>query len=900
MHRHSLIAFAVLFSACSSQSKTPPAPDMVLAGPLLPGPSRGSAIALSPDDSIAVVVNRDSGSATVLALSFPAGAAPTATTRAEVKLGGEPWQAVISPDGDRAFVVLRKDQKLVAIDHLKTAPVAGASVAVGSEPTGLALTPTGAHLWVANWADGTVVEIDAAAMKVTRTVDLNAALVATGVLGSGTTARPALAHPRSVAISNNGDKSDDDESIFVTEYFAQRAQAEVADGSNADIAKQGFVYRIKLADLSVKTIPLAPLADLGFKDHNNVTAGCYPNQLQSITLNGKFAYVASVCASPRGPTGPFVKAFAACADATTCPAPAGVTAQCTNQLCTTNCAGDADCGANGGVCNAGVCAVNTADVKTTVAPLISVIDTASDSELTGASASLNAAFVQLYDGLKTPDDGTRRLPLMPTDVAFVPGGGVAYVSASGADALFRVRYDSSAGSIAQVGASTANFIDLNPAAAIAMNAGGESPIGVAITNVTHGGKAFALSANDVTRNVSILDLDAQAIAGAPAAFAVAASTALPTPGSAEALALVGKRFFNTGTGRWSLKGQAWNACQACHSDGLTDNVTWYFARGPRQSISLDSTFSKKNPGDQRILNWTGIFDEVADFELNTRGISGGVGAIVSALSMPPAVADRIDINATGNGGLNGSAAMAAAGGKQPLDWAQITAYMQGLRSPRAPAALDAQAVAAGRTLFESANCQGCHGGDQWTMSHLFFSPSTATMQALTTKTWSPPAGFPAALLPAVDAANQTMRFNGANAGAFDQITCALRPVGTFGAAESDVAAMGKFPELRVDMKTTAQGAEKNGNGFNPPSLLGAGIGAPYLHTGGVRTLEALFGNGFATHYQALAPNFLTETEPARSQHVAQLVQFLLSIDGDATPEKQPAPGPGGGDFCVSP
>jgi hypothetical protein len=38
----------------------------------------------------------------------------------------------------------------------------------------------------------------------------------------------------------------------------------------------------------------------------------------------------------------------------------------------------------------------------------------------------------------------------------------------------------------------------------------------------------------------------------------------------------------------------------------------------------------------------------------------------------------------------------------------------------------------------------------------------------------------------------------------------------------------------------------------------------YLHDGGVRTLETLFSSSFATHYGALAPNFLTEAEPARS------------------------------------
>jgi DNA-binding beta-propeller fold protein YncE len=900
MRRSQWLSFAVLLGACTSPAvKHDAPPGMAPTGPVLPGPSRGSAVALAPDDSVAVIVNRDAGTATVMSLSFSAGAAPTAKTVAEVALGGEPWQAVISPDGNRAYVVLRKDQQLIAIESLKSKPVVGTAVAVGSEPTALALTPTGERAWVANWMDGTLTEVDTATMKINRTVDLNGPLVNTGVLGS-VTARPALAHPRSLTISNNGDRNDNDESIYVTEYFAQRTQAEAADGSNADLVREGLVYRVRLADLAVKTIPLAPLADMGFKDHLNQTAGCFPNQLQSITLNGKFAYVASVCASPRGPTGPFSKGFAACTTATTCLAPAGVTAQCTNQLCSTNCASDADCEPNGGVCSpAGVCAPNPADVKTTVAALVSVIDTTTESEVTTATASLNAAFERLFATANVPDSAARRYPLMPTDIAFVPGGGVSYVSASGSDAVFRVRYDATSSAIVEVGASTQSFIDLNPAG-IGTSAG-ESPIGVAVSNQQHDGRFFGFAANDVTRNLSILDFNTQTVAGLPSTPAVVATTALPTPGSTEALALAGKRFFNTGTGRWSLKGQAWDACQACHGDGLTDNVTWYFARGPRQTISLDATFSKKNPGNQRILNWTAIFDEIADFENNTRGISGGVGAIVSTLSTPPAVSDRIDLNATGDGGLNGSAAARALMGAQPQDWAEITAYLQNLRSPRAPTTLDAQNVAAGRTLFEGANCQGCHGGDQWTLSHLFYSPSSAASAALTKKAWAPPAGFPSLLLPAVDTASQTMRFSGANAGALDQITCVLRPVGTFGAAEPDVAQSGAFPELRVDMKTKAQGADKDGNGFNPPSLLASGIGAPYLHDGGVRTLETLFSSTFASHYAALSPNFLTESEPARSQEVAQLVQFLLSIDGDTTAETQPQqPGASGGDFCVSP
>ena len=85
-----------------------------------------------------------------------------ARREAEVSLGAgsEPWQVVIGPDGATAYVVIRKEQKLVRIDYLKTGPVAGKSVSVGSEPTGVALSPTGKTAFVTNWVDGTISVID--------------------------------------------------------------------------------------------------------------------------------------------------------------------------------------------------------------------------------------------------------------------------------------------------------------------------------------------------------------------------------------------------------------------------------------------------------------------------------------------------------------------------------------------------------------------------------------------------------------------------------------------------------------------------------------------------------------------------------------------------------------------
>ncbi len=880
------------------------APVVVPAG-VLPGPSRGAAIALSPDDSVAVMVNRDAGSVSVFGVTYPAdGSPPVVTRKKELSLGAgsEPWQAVVAPDGVTAYVVLRKDQKLVKIADLKGDPTEAARVPVGSEPTGLALTPTGARVWVANWVDGTLMGIDTKTMAVTATIDLNAALVKTGLLGT-IAARPALAHPRSVAITNNLDANDADESIYVTEYFAQRTAPEDALGANADTAKAGLLYKIKVADKSISTIQLAPVLDMGFADHTGGKASCYPNQLQSVTINGGYAYVTSICASPKGPIGVFTgPAAATCADDTTCPGQVAGSCNATTKKCATNCTADAQCGNNGGKCANFVCAPNVANVKTTTAPVVSVVDLAADKEVPASTASLNAQFAALYTTRGAADDGSRRFPGVLSDIAFVPATGVAYVAANAADAVFRVKYDPTESSaIAEVGSPGNAFLDLTPAG-IAASSAGKNPIGVAIG--TAAGKKFAFVANDVSRNLTVLDFNTQAIAGGAATPAVTSSAALPAGGSTEEKVLKGKRFFETGVGRWSLKGQGWSSCQSCHTDGLTDNVTWYFGRGTRQSTSLDGTYSSKDATDRRILNWTAIFDEVPDFEANTRGISGGVGALVATNGAPPAVTDRIDVAKAGHGGLNGSATQLSdpsnpAGLPQVSvldDWLNITEYVKSIRSPRKPSNLDATLVTAGHALFTvDGACQGCHGGDKWTISKAFYAPSLATMTALSTKAWTPPTGFPLALLPATT--NRFMRFPSANAG-LDQIQCMLRPVGTFNVGD----ALAGISELRQDMTTQGQGNEADGKGFNPPSLLGLATGAPYLHAGQATSLESLFGTTFAAHHAGpLAPNFLSETDPkVRDANVQKLIAYLLSIDEDTTTLPIPAPGATGGDFCAAP
>src|SRR5262249_14214576 len=155
------------------------------------------------------------------------------------------------------------------------------------------------------------------------------------------------------------------------------------------------------------------------------------NQLQSITIQDKFAYVSSVCASPKGPVG-----------AVTTVAPP-----------------------------------NLANIKTTTHGVVSVIDLAHDQEATSATASLHQKFDGVFTMGSVADDGTRRYPAVPEDVGFVPGTGISYVVANGSDAVFRVRYDFANGSaISELGATNNPFINLNPTG-IAANASGQNPIG---------------------------------------------------------------------------------------------------------------------------------------------------------------------------------------------------------------------------------------------------------------------------------------------------------------------------------------------------------------------------------------------------------------------------------------
>ncbi len=854
-----------------------PGPDVPMMLVRRTTPTNGSAIAVSPDDMTSVACNRTADSVSIFRLTNTGGVPGATRVGAPISTGAnsEPWAAVISNDGDTAYVILRRTQRVVRITGIRGATPtldAGRMATTGSEPTGIAITPSGTRLMVANWADGTITIVNTADMTVSSTLDLNPSILP--FLGAST-ARRGMAHPRVVAITNSGDTVDTDETAYVTEFFSQhRSGAGVpTDDSAFDQNRVGVVYRIAVGTGVVGApITIAPIADTGFADSNGAVTGCIPNQLYAATLNGGRLYVTSVCESPRGNTGPVC--------------PAGMTCPPT--------------------------ALDGRNFKTEIHASVFAINTATNTETPAQGVMMNRSFQALYDAAPVvPDDGTRRMPLIPNDIAFAAGTNVAYVSSYGSDAVFRIQYNAD-GTLNRVGAAGTNFINLT--------AMGQLPVGIATAN--GGATQFAYVINENSRSLSLIALGTQSVA------TTVASADPPAAGAATDVN-AGRRFFVTGLGRWSLRGQGWNSCEACHPDGLTDNITWYFGRGPRQTTSLDGSYGPS--GERRLYNWTAIFDETHDFELNTRGNSGGVGAVVHRTMMPAAADDRIIFDgvsptgaqiatATPQAGLNGSvtnilaaAGVPAAAGSPGAtvtsslaDWNHVDAYIRTIRAPRGVTGLAAPDVAAGLTLFTNHNCAGCHGGSNWTISRVFYTPGQVVNAAavlagnLRGTNYTLPATYNMLLNPPANNAGRaaSLRFSDlATAAANDQINCILRAVGTFPAVldamQTGVVGMGspiRVREVRANMTTNAQGA----TGYNIPSLVGMVTGAPYLHGGNARSLEEMFlDDNFVAHARSHSANFLMNAA-TRTMEVQQLVAFLLTIDDATTPIARPATVP---DLC---
>jgi hypothetical protein len=641
---------------------------------------------------------------------------------------------------------------------------------------------------------------------------------------------------RAIAITDDGDNDGWDEKVYVPAFFGEV----VAEGN--DRGRVGLVTVIELATPRVANIvrlmPIseagagAPLPDGG--EGPEVT--CSPNQLASIAILGNRAYVAHTCVSPAPPVHGPTSLFAG----------------------------------------------------------LSVIDLVDDDEVTGVGGSTtlaklarnaNLAGVSLMalpvdlatratDRLYVLAQGAHRVaqlsvaPGQPITLVAQPTNGDLFICGGYfCDGGFTPFSDAGFGGTGGAGGFGGGAPELQGVATgLAVSPGGD-----------------LLQVNEWNaREVLTFDPASMLLRAAPLQL-----VRPPFPGSPEHRFLLGRKFFYTARDRWSAREVG--SCASCHPDGLTDNVTWMFPAGPRQTPALDGTFARNDSTDHRAQNWTAVFDEIDDVEGVTRSLLGGKGAITQG---PPGNDTRISLSAgvsldggstvTRNDGLSGSSRAVVATLSTVKDWEEIELWIQAVRSNRAPTSLVAGDVTRGRQVFEAAGCHGCHGGAKWTLSRIPYQPSPEKNGSLPGDN-----GLPAAAT--------GLRTEQLGSGAFkvaveslpnpdggsnltvgpERITCVLREVGTFDAAS--------------ELEKKADGSRSQGQlGFNPPSLLGLATSAPYLHDGSAKTLETLLQAPYLTHLRAGNAGFFPTVADK-----AALVAFLNSIDGTTPPFAIPS----NGDIC---
>ena len=614
--------------------------------PRFSGPTSSGPIALSADDWLLAVANPDNNTVTIFDVRNGVN-----TRVGEVAVGQEPNGVAVSPDGTRIYVAntVSGSVTVLAADRPNSAygaPVT--TIQVGTEPYGIALTPSGKKLYVANARSNNVSVIDTATNRVIKTID-NAGF-----------------EPRGIAITNSGG-DDSAETIYVTQFLALPAPGKL-DGF--DDAKTGRVTVISGAsDTVTGTVVLNALADTGFKaagdalarvappatpvaDDFKFVTGAYPNQLNNIAIKGRFAFLPNTAASPNGPV--------------------------------------------------------RFDVNTQ--SLLSVIDTGSKTD---AGKTIN-----MHRAVATQTSTAKRFITQPWAMAFKRAADEGYVISAASNIVVKVKVDAATGL-----ATVQN--DPTDATRVLQIPTGKNPRGIVVAS----NDKTAYVMNYVSRDVTVIDLSG-AVETVSATLLAANQ---PPVGSADERIQIGKELYYTSigvfdpaaagqpaiTGRMSNNG--WGSCAACHPFGLTDNVVWIFGAGPRRTIPQHVDFVRGDATQARALNWSAIFDEEEDFEGNIRGTSGGLGLIVlddgvtqdpSVAAFTPASAGRKQLKVRG---VNA--------------WDAIKAYVvNGIRTPISPASKTDPDVLAGRQLFIDNNCQVCHGGPLWSSGRVrAVSPPDASL-----------------------------------------------------------------------------------------------------------------------------------------------------------------------------
>jgi YVTN family beta-propeller protein len=821
-----------------------------LRGPPFPGPTNSSPIALSRDGRLLWVVNPAVDDVAVIRTD-------TNHVIARIPVGDEPQSVALSPD-DRFAFVANAAEGSVSVIRVKSANPNHFAVekdskkdktpalVTGAEPWNVVVSPDGRRAFVANSGQDTITVIDARKGKIIGNVDLRVSVC------NGPDHQRRF-QPRGLAVT------EDNKKLLVTRFLSFVKDSGLQGDDNG---KEGVVCRLDIDTASERISDYRPARAItigseltGFKadtDGDGMAesdTSAFPNQLQSIVIRGDQVYLPNIASSPTGPL----------------------------------------------------------KFNVDTQAFVNVLEGLACNGETDVSAT---KFLNLHLGARNPEAGKKTLFFAnPWAIAFTTasGAGTGYAVSAGSDLLVKVNVADDGKLSFTVDADTTRYIDLNdpnnPATSGAR--AGKNPQGLVISK--DGKRAWV--ANFVSRNVSVVDLTKDEV------IDTIQTAELPPPGSQGETVLVGAEMFFSSRGHFDrppgttvstderLSQSGWQNCASCHFKGLTDGVVWVFNTGPRKSVPLNGTFNPHDKSDQRILNYSAVFDEIEDFEINIRTVSGpgnlampipcngGTGMGVQDPNHGLLISDTGDINtapcavvafAVPNAGRKELTVTLPGAGRGPIP--ALTALREwvrfAVRTPNGPlddseveGGVSSRDVLAGRTLFAEAGCAGCHSGGKFTISTKDFMSPPAATDIFTERMPPPVFGNPVG--------NQFLdRF--------------LRDIGSF-----NLGVYGKGNEIdgniappEVTTATVIAGmfvqapdalgidynADGKGNGFNVPSLLGLNVLPPFNHNGACETLACVLTD---VNHRTVKHTLVDRLADPADQ--ALVVKFLESIDADTHP-----------------
>jgi YVTN family beta-propeller protein len=828
-------------------------------------PTYSSPITMSADGRLIWVVNPGGDQVVVI------GANSNRVLR-RINVGDEPEGVAVDPNNRYAYVA-NTAEGTVSVIRIRNARPGNfqASVArnlgrngkflTGAEPWNIVSSTDGRRIYVANSSQDSITVIDA-----TQRTNRRGRLISPRVLGylplrGSACSRDANFHfqPRGLAVSRNSKK------LFVTSFFSfQKPGIQQVN----DQGREGIVCRInintkskqgKLGAKASARIAIQP-RDSGFTADKNVDniqdpVFAWPNQMQSIVIRGGQAFLPNIAASPEGP-------------------------QRFN--------------------NSTMAFVN----------VINGINGGSQSD------GSNGKFLNLHLGARTPEAGKKRLFFAnPWAIGFTNqrGSGSAYVVSSGSDLLVKVNVSGNGTLSFTGGPQTTRYIDLNdPAnpATSGLNAG-KNPQGIVVNR--QGTRAWVN--NFVSRNVTKVNLQNDTV------IDTIRYAALPTPGSMEEVVLVGAEMFFGSRGNFDrpagttvstterLSSDAWQSCSSCHFKGLTDSVVWSFGSGPRKSLPLNASFNPNDRNQQKIFNYSAVNDEVEDFSLNTRNVSGP-GPLAAAvpcanplMGMPATstfdpnhgliFADNGNINLPPCT-INAIPALANANRQQftvtlpgsntavPSQTAMREWVRNAVRTPDGPftnrslgrSRLNPAQVRAGEALFAQAGCNACHGTSLFSnaIKDYVSPPAAADIGNERTGTFT---GNPVA-------APYVAKFI-TNIGSFNLgVPGQGNPIGNnIGATELTTPGFSAVTQQTTppfDGLGRDYNNDGRGNGFTIPSMLGIDASPPFYHNGACETLDCVLSN---VQHRTSTPAGGPGSRPdalTNAQDRARVIAFLRSLD----------------------